>query len=235
MGDSLAAGAGLNPHPTSNCDRSSKGYPGLLASHYGLTLDDLACAGASVAAGIAGPQGVHPAQLSVMFGLSQEPSLVTITIGGNDVNWYNAVLNCYLTQCTATSEPSSFVTADMALETNLHEVITAIAAKYSVPPEVIVTSYFNAFTGAYDCSDDKGANPIVLAASDETLLDTLDQTLQQAISGVSFTRFANAKPGFVGHELCTPDPWVQGLSDPAPYHPTAAGQQEFANTIIGVR
>jgi hypothetical protein len=35
--------------------------------------------------------------------------------------------------------------------------------------------------------------------------------------------FAVATPNFSGHELCTSQPWVQNLTDPAPLHPNAAG------------
>jgi hypothetical protein len=40
--------------------------------------------------------------------------------------------------------------------------------------------------------------------------------------------FTSVKPDFTGHQLCTTQPYVQGLGDPAPFHPTANGQLEIA-------
>ncbi|HJY04176.1 MAG TPA: hypothetical protein VJ351_25510, partial [Streptosporangiaceae bacterium] len=40
--------------------------------------------------------------------------------------------------------------------------------------------------------------------------------------------FGVADPPFTGHELCTADPYVQGPGDPAPLHPTAAGELAIA-------
>jgi hypothetical protein len=36
------------------------------------------------------------------------------------------------------------------------------------------------------------------------------------------------QPDFTGHELCTPQPYVQGLGAAAPFHPTALGQLAIA-------
>ena len=40
--------------------------------------------------------------------------------------------------------------------------------------------------------------------------------------------FGVIDPSFTGHELCTADPWVQGPGDPAPLHPTEAGELAIA-------
>ena len=38
----------------------------------------------------------------------------------------------------------------------------------------------------------------------------------------------SVRPDFSGHQLCDPAPYVQGLHDPAPFHPTAAGELDIA-------
>jgi hypothetical protein len=40
------------------------------------------------------------------------------------------------------------------------------------------------------------------------------------------------QPRFDGHELCTDQPWVQGMRDPAPFHPTAAGELAITAAIL---
>lgn len=36
------------------------------------------------------------------------------------------------------------------------------------------------------------------------------------------------QPDFAGHQLCTSQPYVQGLDAAAPFHPTATGQSAIA-------
>ena len=40
--------------------------------------------------------------------------------------------------------------------------------------------------------------------------------------------FSAVRPHFEGHELCTDQSWVQGMSDPAPFHPNSAGELAIA-------
>ena len=42
--------------------------------------------------------------------------------------------------------------------------------------------------------------------------------------------FTAVHPSFEGHELCSSQPYVQGLHDAAPLHPTAAGELAIALT-----
>ena len=46
--------------------------------------------------------------------------------------------------------------------------------------------------------------------------------------GAQVFGFGVADPPFAGHELCSADPYVQGPGDPAPLHPTAAGELAIA-------
>ena len=43
-----------------------------------------------------------------------------------------------------------------------------------------------------------------------------------------------AEPRFDGHALCSAQPWVQGLNDPNPFHPTAAGELAIAAAVQAV-
>ena len=40
--------------------------------------------------------------------------------------------------------------------------------------------------------------------------------------------FSSPQPDFTGHQLCTPQPYVQGLDAAAPFHPTVLGQLAIA-------
>jgi len=58
-------------------------------------------------------------------------------------------------------------------------------------------------------------------------LGTLNAVLAK---GATEFRFLSPLPDFTGHQLCTNQPYVQWLGDPAPFHPTALGQLAIALT-----
>jgi hypothetical protein len=48
------------------------------------------------------------------------------------------------------------------------------------------------------------------------------------IKGAQTAGAASARPDFAGHRLCDPEPYMQGLHDAAPFHPTSAGELAIA-------
>jgi len=66
------------------------------------------------------------------------------------------------------------------------------------------------------------------AAKEKVLLARLGQLNTVLAEGAQVFGFGVADPQFTGHELCTPDPYVQGPGDPAPLHPTATGELAIA-------
>jgi hypothetical protein len=59
----------------------------------------------------------------------------------------------------------------------------------------------------------------------ETWLAALNQVLAK---GAAQFGFLSPQPSFAGHTLCSALPYVQGLGDAAPFHPTALGQLAIA-------
>src|SRR5699024_8857873 len=91
-------------------------------------------------------------------------------------------------------------------------------------PVVIINQYYDPLVGDTDCLQDDGLSE----AKKQTLradLSALNDLLEQA---ADTARFRVAKPDFDGHGLCSDQPYVQGLDDPAPFHPTASGQLAIA-------
>lgn len=231
LGDSVAAGAGL-PSNDTICKRSSQGYPYLVAQKTNLSLQHLACSGAKADEGIYGDQetgsAIQPAQLDRAFSVGT-PGLITLTVGANDTTWAQFIRQCYYIRCGYKVDTARFATyiADLKLELNI------IMARISTmsngkPPLVIVTGYYNPFA-KNTCADTNG-----LTANEISWLKSRTQSLNSAISSVagkySYVRYAPIN--FKGHELCSSTPWVQGISDPMPFHPTAAGQESIASSVL---
>jgi lysophospholipase L1-like esterase len=91
IGSSYAAGFGIRPlEPGSGaCGRSEVDYPHLVAAKLRLQLDDVSCGGAVTANALDTPQGSTRPQIDAV---TPQTRLVTLTIGGNDVNYVGTAI-----------------------------------------------------------------------------------------------------------------------------------------------
>jgi hypothetical protein len=89
---------------------------------------------------------------------------------------------------------------------------------------VLINQYYDPFGKNLSCLSHYGMTP----AKAKVLISRLDQLNTVLAQGAQDLGFGVVQPRFTGHELCTADPYVQGPGDPAPLHPTAAGQLAIA-------
>lgn len=230
LGDSVAAGAGLASSDTV-CARSSQAYPYIIAQKTGLSLQHLACSGAKADEGIYRSQKLTadmPAQLDQAFS-NGKPSLITLTIGANDARWTQFIRQCYYIRCGYKVDTARFAVylIDLKLELNIIMAKISTLSK-GTPPQVIITGYYNPFSQT-SCADTKG-----LTSSEITWLQNRTRSLNAAISGIAnkYSYASYAPISFSGHELCSSEPWVQGISDSAPFHPTASGEEAIARAVF---
>lgn len=239
MGDSVAAGAGLPALAGATsvdevCDRSTQAYPYLIAKVLQTTVVQLACSGAKVDEGIYGGQTRNnvriPDQLSAAF-TDGTPGLITMTIGANDIRWNQFVRQCYIAKCgfAIDSARTKLYRADLRIELTrmLYQIKTRSAGN---PPRVMMSGYYSPVTGT-ECL---GASRIT---SDEVAwLNDQSERMNQAIrSVIALFNFAEYVPvDFTGHEVCSSEPWVQGLESAAPIHPTRSGQAVIAESFLRV-
>ncbi|MFW0788537.1 SGNH/GDSL hydrolase family protein [Gordonia sp. CPCC 205333] len=90
MGSSYAAGPGIAPVVDRACLRSGRNYPHQVASALELHLIDVTCSGATTADIISRHQRVRHGQHSLprqIDAVTSRTRLVTITIGGNDIDY----------------------------------------------------------------------------------------------------------------------------------------------------
>ena len=236
LGDSVAAGVGLaNDSDPSACDRTNSSYPFLVAKSYNFKLFNLACSGASANVGILSSQtvnklGLQP-QLDKLFSLPH-PKLITLNVGANDVHWNQIITQCYLGDCNQDVTEQTFQADLVSLASNLNIIYGKIAEHYgSAPPALVVTGYYQALpVTSSDCLDVKNLRSPQLMWL-RSLGERLNSTLKESVTGYQFAAFIPVD--FTGHELCTAQPWVQGLTDRYPYHPSAEGQQVISRAISG--
>ncbi|GAA2047803.1 SGNH family lipase [Catenulispora yoronensis] len=218
LGDSYSSGVGAGSYTSSsgNCLRSTNAYSQLWAnSHSPASYVSVACSGATT-------QDVLNNQISA---LSSSTTLVTITIGGNDVGFASTMQTCVLSSdsaClsainTATSQARSILPGRLA---STYSAIRAAAPN----ARVVVLDYpeFYDLGHSWYCPG--------LSTTDRTALnnaaDLLDSIIQTAAGNAGFN-FADVKGRFQGHELCDFfNEWLHSvnISDVTEsYHPTADG------------
>jgi lysophospholipase L1-like esterase len=232
MGDSVAAGVGLSTEDPL-CGRSSTAYPQLVGSSLGVMTNSVACSGAT-ASDLYTDQDRNgtdiPAQIDAAFA-NGRPDVITITVGANDLGWQTFLYKCYHSTCGTDVDNAAAKVGRGYLRAELYWALLRIdqASNYN-PPQVVLTGYFQPFSGQ-SCSDTQG-----LTTTEMSWLNSQTAQLNRAIYSVTpWFDFATYVPvSFSGHELCSANPWIQGLQDTAPFHPTAAGQQAYAQAVLPI-
>jgi lysophospholipase L1-like esterase len=226
LGDSYSSGLGAGSYISSggSCDRSSKAYSRLWAnSHAPASYTFVACAGATTSTVISG-------QLSA---LSSATTLVSITVGGNDVGFSSVMQTCVLsstsTCVSAIDAAESQMTSQLPGE--LNSVLADIAADAPTARVVIL-----GYPDLYDLS--KSATCIGLSTTDRKDLnaaaDKLDGQIQAA-AGRHGDVFGDVRAAFAGHEICDSSSWLHSvniLDIGESYHPTATGQADAYEPVF---
>lgn len=219
LGDSYSSGVGAGNYTaeSGSCSRSYNAYPQLWAnSHAPASYRSVACSGAKTG-------DVINSQVSA---LSSATTLVSITIGGNDVGFSNIMTTCVLyseADCVAAVNQAE-VYAQTVLPGLLNNTYNAIRA-HAPYARVVVLDYpvfyylYNPFciglSGTSRAKIDEGIN-------------ILDGVIQTAVGLHSNFRFADVRSIFVGHQLCSGSAWLHSLSWfnlSESYHPTSDGQR----------
>jgi lysophospholipase L1-like esterase len=240
LGDSVAAGFGIRTEvvPPAECFRSNLAYPDLVAQKAGLTVESSACGGATFKEGILGSQQrggfVLAPQLNKLK-QGDRPGLITLTTGANDLKWTETLRSCYTADCAGDAANSGFEASLQAVQADLKRTLQTISAMYeNDPPRTIVTGYYQVFgeSNAAECLEATGIDPGERDWWSRHEAD-LNQALQTTAKEFSFVRFASLD--FSGHSPCDEEPWVQGLTDSAPFHPTLDGQKAIAEAVVKAR
>lgn len=241
LGDSVAAGAGLplkdDTLESRACGRSSQAYPLEVGARLNITPEMVACGGASVPAGITGPQTAGgltlAAQVEQAYQSGQAPTHLSLTVGTNDIRWSEFIGKCYAATCGTWQDTMAAVQLQYAMFSNLRGALQAIRQHHPAGqplPKVVVTGYFQPLSTAQPaCGDTQGLSgaEIEWILQQEQLLNSF---IRSATLLSGFARYAAVD--FSGHELCSATPWVQGFRDTAPYHPTAVGQATIADAVV---
>jgi lysophospholipase L1-like esterase len=241
LGSSYAAGAGIPPLATdrpARCGASQVSYSRLLAARLNLRLSDASCGGATTAH-LLGPWNELPAQVDAV---TPETRLVTLTVGGNDLNYMGLM---FAASCHAgAAVPPAGGCADLpviddaafpALEDRLVSIVAAIRSR--APRARVVLVQYVALTGEAPCASAK------LLPEHAALARSVATRLAEASARAAERGGAETLPIdrlSQEHLPCSEQPWSRGLEpgydglEGAPWHPTAAGHAAIADELAGL-
>lgn len=244
MGSSYAAGPGILPYadnPPNRCTRSRLNYAHQLAQRLNLALVDVSCSGATTT-NILKPWRELPAQVDAV---NEQTQLVTITIGGNDLNYAANLVatSCRYIESTKSSSGSSRCPAvKVPTETDYRDLGYALASivrevRLRSPKAVIIfVEYPTALPDGPLCnmtpmSDDEAKSLRGIAS--RLALITEDVAKTEKVEVIEFAKISRT------HDACAALPWMNGFFDGAgritiPYHPNLAGMTAMANSLSEV-
>jgi len=271
MGDSFSAGEGTyGPYQsgtdtsTDMCHRSSNSFSGQYAasSSYWNTVTNIACSGATTpdivtAPGAKNAMGIptqgEPAQVSA---LSSKTSLVTMTIGGNDLNLAGLIGNCLIQgarDSTATNNCYHNAFSDSFIN-SISNLVPALESTYQAIQQaapnarLIVSTYPDTFPQTYtgQCSEGIGPVQIIYLITSQDELTRINEVVTALNSAITTAANAvgaevmNVQGLFSGHEMCTGSPWVNqvtginwvsGTYQDESLHPNTTGYQHWAAAL----
>lgn len=255
MGSSFAAGSGIGELVEGSprrCRRSSQNYAHQLARMLDLDLTDVSCGGATTAH-VLSPWNELPAQIDA---LRPDTMLVTVTIGGNDVNYVGGLMAgscepppaegavarvCKGLAAHAASDPDARKRAEVArsedawqtMEAGLQSIAQAVRSR-SPNARLVFVDYLTVLPDQGVCPQ----APLSPAAarSARTTAGRLAQVTAQVAqdTGADLIRASNLSKG---HDACASTPWINGFIPSgaperyAPYHPNLIGMTAVAEAL----
>ncbi|MEW2352907.1 SGNH/GDSL hydrolase family protein [Spirillospora sp. NPDC029432] len=209
LGDSYSSGTGAGDYIDQACTRSANSFPAKWATaNSPAAFAFVACGGAVI-------PDVRSGQLAA---LDAGTGLVSISIGGNDSGFASTMIVCQLFSarwCRSTLENGrEYIEEELPGQLDaLYGEIRSRAPR----AKVVVMGYPYLYKEGGTCTG-SGAMSAEKRAMINDGSDVLNAAIKARAEAAGFA-FADARPAFAGHEICTADPWIDGGN----VHPNAEG------------
>jgi lysophospholipase L1-like esterase len=235
------------------CHRSKNAYPLLLAATLKKPWQafDVACSGATVTDVLSDTLNTEEAQISVLVKTQGDPllqaKLVTVTLGGNDAGFADAVGTCVAAHMFLGSSCGGKIHWAISTATLRARLATVYAAvhRYAPHARLVVLGYPRLFSPTPSATA-----PCPVAAVDARALSKAENVLNGSIAkavahadkvaGKKFATFVDNGSVFKGHELCAgpaASSYLNGLvitsagARPESFHPNRVGQAVLAKHL----
>lgn len=244
MGSSMAAGPGIRPKAAdapAGAGRSAINYPHLVAERLSYDLVDVTFSGATTANVLSEPQRGAPPQVEALDGTE---SLVTVTIGGNDVGYVSMLFAAGLPRWTRSVpvlgrlvrrqlDPDARDSA-LALVGDALKVVGEEVRRRAPSARVLFVDYPTLLPP-------RGTPAGRLPAADVETGRRVAEALERLTAEAAAATGCDVIPAAAAsrdHHPWSADPWTTGFGVPlprraAPLHPNAAGMRAVADLIVG--
>lgn len=239
MGSSFAAGPGEGPIVDRRCLRTGDNYPSRIAERLGLKLIDVTCSGSTAAELVTGPKHNRQNRRPQVEAVNHNTSLVTITTGGNDIDFVGRIIaeTCTnmrvlgLSHCgSGRMPPLPPLPADYArLETSLVDAVTAIKAR--APQAHVVLVDYTPVVGI-DSPPCELLPLMPWEVQQEAGIAAEMSAVNQRVAERTGATHVSTAAMTAEHSVCGPQPWVRGFGKKMVYHPNALGKQGIADLVI---
>jgi lysophospholipase L1-like esterase len=228
LGDSFSSGVGTGSYTlSSSCRRGVYAYPYLVSQQRpDTTLDFVACSGATTSDLMA----------SQIQSVTATTSIVSVTIGGNDIHFADLIVQCTLSECSSALD-STRATLAGVLSPRLDSVYAAIRNQAAADARVVVLGYPRMFTSA-GCFGTLGISATERTRANQ-LADALDGVIGARAAAYGFA-YKSAVGPFATHAVCSFSPWLNGLNlfnTTESYHPNrngnSLGYAPLVRSVIG--
>ncbi|MHA7303344.1 SGNH/GDSL hydrolase family protein [Pseudarthrobacter sp. MDT1-22] len=226
LGDSYAAGQGAAPYTDRTCFVSRKGYPVIADNLKGVQLTaNAACSGYTIGAVASNlPASVAGAEV------------VTITVGGNDLDATGLLATCFAVPdaCPGAAAVREAVLRDAIVNPSSNALVQGLAGlsqavrAQASDARIVFTGYPMLFDPAFPDPRAGVVNQLTAGLNDVIRLSAMR-------SGAEYVDVATA---FAGHGIGSAEPWINfnaaNILAPANFHPNGEGYRHgYYASLVG--
>ncbi|MFP5318959.1 MAG: SGNH/GDSL hydrolase family protein [Acidimicrobiia bacterium] len=231
LGDSYSAGGGL-VGAVEPCGRAPGAYPGLVARRVLGEASFHACDGATTADVLDREQ--HAGEGRQIDDVPVDADVVTLSIGGNDIGFGPVITECVVGSQSCVRFDRQVTALLGALGPRLTRLYRSVRER-APAAEVLVLGYPRLVPDPDQSGLDVCAG---LTAEEARWVRQKGEELDGVVRGASEAagvRFLDAAAAFAGHEACTAQPWMAGVSlatAVSSFHPNAVGHEQLAGLVL---
>ncbi len=247
LGDSYSSGEGAGEYQPgtdgadNSCHRSRNAWPTLVAHQRGFgVLPSIACSGATlsdVMSGRAG-SGQPERRVSQLARISGNATVVTVTIGGNDLGFRSVIQSCITGDCVARYHRSSGDVLDARIDALARRLPAAYRAIQAAAPRarLVVVDYPKLFRGGTaNCAARHRITPeegdYLDGKIERADIAILDAARAAGVTGIDVSTALHG-----GELTCSGTQYLNRASPQlellsASFHPNAAGQERLAGAV----
>lgn len=246
LGDSRAAGPTVGSSLVAEgCGRTSNGYPNLIAAALTpASFTDVACGGATTADVVDRDQITNPPvrkRVPVQSSaLRADTTLVTLSIGGNDLRWRGLLTPCFGTPtsgdrfCRDNPTIRSTMEARFVTLASATDHVLQVIRQRSPIARIVVVGHGGYF-GLQGCSPDAR-----LSAGDAIFVRSFFDRFDNVLAGSALRNnavYVDVAAAAVGHDACATagEKWFTGSvrrGQTPPNHPTPTGSAAMARLVL---